>query len=123
MLVPTSRRQTPSQTIGGQKFRQICFPFVHSSAAILPRSRCAGSILPVPRAPPSLCRGASSGGTKAVPPLFSYDPGLERSSFLKKRTKKLLCFMLRAVEMSATANQKFFASFFQKRRPFLLAFS
>jgi hypothetical protein len=47
-------------------------------------------------------------------------------SFLKKggarpaRTKKLLCLLARFGERSATANQKFFASFFQKRRFFLL---
>jgi phospholipid transport system substrate-binding protein len=35
------------------------------------------------------------------------------SPFLKKRTKKLLCIEF------ATAGEKFFASFFQKRRPFL----
>jgi hypothetical protein len=43
-----------------------------------------------------------------------------RTSFLKKRSKKLL-FPWRALpDESATALQKFFASFFQKRRPSFL---
>jgi hypothetical protein len=49
-------------------------------------------------------------------------PGLERKkdecSFLKKRTKKLLPMAHGAGE-ARTRCQKFFASFFQKRRPSL----
>jgi hypothetical protein len=48
----------------------------------------------------------------------------QECSFLKKRTKKLLRFETGAGHRSATATQRFFASFFQKRSSFLtLAFS
>jgi hypothetical protein len=47
--------------------------------------------------------------------------GKESSSFLKKRTKKLLIIGVR-VGVSAHPNkQKFFGSFFQKRTAFLTA--
>jgi hypothetical protein len=38
---------------------------------------------------------------------------------LKKRTKKLLFIWLRVAAGTEPKKQKFFASFFQKRRPFL----
>jgi hypothetical protein len=41
------------------------------------------------------------------------------SSFLKKRTKKLLSVGLDSLASSANG-QEFFASFLQKRRPFFL---
>jgi hypothetical protein len=44
----------------------------------------------------------------------------QERSFLKKRTKKLLHIGVRLPDRHATAIQKFFASFFQKRS---LAFS
>jgi hypothetical protein len=37
-----------------------------------------------------------------------------RSSFLKKRTKKLLIFLLRIAETARDSTKKFFASFFKK---------
>jgi hypothetical protein len=43
--------------------------------------------------------------------------GRKECSFLKKRTKKLLFPVGHSPERPATAGQKFFASFFQKRRP------
>jgi hypothetical protein len=46
---------------------------------------------------------------------------LESSSFLKKRTKKLLRLGGALPERAATATQKSFASFLQKRRLSLLA--
>jgi hypothetical protein len=45
--------------------------------------------------------------------------GKERSSFLKKRSKKLL-ERCRGLAGSVRKCQKFFASFFQKRRPSFL---
>jgi hypothetical protein len=46
--------------------------------------------------------------------------GKEECSFLKKRTKKLLIPGVRGRASIHAKDQKFFASFFQKRRPFLL---
>jgi hypothetical protein len=43
-----------------------------------------------------------------------------RSSFLKKRSKKLLRFWFGVCCSSELKRQKFFASFFQKRSPFFL---
>jgi hypothetical protein len=45
--------------------------------------------------------------------------GKEECSFLKKRTKKLLIPGVRGRASIHAKDQKFFASFFQKRRPFL----
>jgi len=42
----------------------------------------------------------------------------ERSSFLKKRSKKLLCFYARVGEKSATASKSFLVLFFKKEHSF-----
>jgi mRNA interferase MazF len=47
-------------------------------------------------------------------------PGQESGSFLKKRTKKLLLLWRTLPDRTATATQKSFASFLQKRRLFPL---
>jgi hypothetical protein len=46
----------------------------------------------------------------------------ERTSFLKKRSKKLLILLEAQVETGALMEQKFFGSFFQERTCFLLEF-
>jgi len=57
----------------------------------------------------------------------SLNPGVsarqKECSFLKKRTKKLLRFETGVAPRRTLKEQKFFASFFQKRRPFFLPFS